>query len=304
MKLNATIIMLTVAICTLVLVLPAHAVYVTPKIGGGQVGAPMIMPEIFFDGHSVFVLDEYAQPFITFAWSAAPFLRPLVEPNEFDPNKPWKVLIGKAYNYQYGWDSALLDEYTYPFPSGSAVWVKVIDQTPFLDTYEKDNSYAPLFVTPDACGMPSPDIWMWNKGMRHNTYAVADTYYGRLSATYKVYIGNAPSDPPSPTDGEELVNAQGQPLYTPAYVTFRWIRPCPYILQGDINGDCIVDFYDYVLLANEWRNPSSAPYWADETDINQNTSVDLIDLDLLTQNWLIDCQQTPSDPQCITRPGP
>jgi hypothetical protein len=298
MKFNVmTAIILGWAIFVLVIISPVQA-YVTPKIGGGQQGGfPMIMPEIFFNGNSVLVFDEYAQPWATFAWTAAPFLRPLIPPDEFDPNKSWKVLIGKAYSFQYGWDSVFLDEITYPFPAGSAVWVKVLDQTPFLESYYKDAGYAPIFGTPDACGIPSPDIWKWDKGMRHNTYAVVDTFYGRVFADYKVYMGDY-------VTGDELVEPNGSPRYGSALVTFRWMRPCPYILQGDINGDCIVDFYDYVLLANEWRNPSSDPYWADETDINKSTSVDLIDLGLLVDNWLIDCRQTPSDPQCVPRLGP
>jgi hypothetical protein len=295
MKPNIIIAILTAVIVALIIALPAWA-YVTPKIGGGQVGAPMIMPEIFFDGHSIFVLDNSGNTFSTFAWFAAPYLRPLIEPNEFDPNK-YNVLIGKAYNFQYGWDAALLDETAYPFPGGSAVWVKVLNQSPVLDTYDKDFGYEPNFGTPDACGIPTSDIWMWNKGMRHNVYAVPDTYYGRLFADYKVYLGNADT-------GAELVDSNGNPCVASALVTFRWLRPCPYILQGDINSDCIADFYDYVLLADEWRNPSSDPYWADETDINQSTSVDLIDLGLLVDNWLIDCFQTPGNPACVPRPGP
>jgi len=297
MKFNLTVAILAMALCAIIIVPPARA-YVTPKIGGGQVSwVPMIMPEIFFDGQNIFVFDEDVLPWATLAWSAAPFLRPLVPPDEFDPNKPWKVLIGKAYNFQYGWDSALLDEVTYPFPQGSAVWVKVLEQTLVLETYYKDASYAPLFGTPDACGIPSPDIWKWDKGMRHNAYAVVDTFYGRLYADYKVYLGNAAT-------GAELVDSSGNPLYGSALVTFRWLRPCPYILEGDINYDCVVDFYDYALLADEWHNTCSAPYWCDESDIDQSTTVDFTDLDLLIQNWLIDCQQTPSDPQCVTRPGP
>jgi hypothetical protein len=297
MKLNIMIVILTLTICVITIVSPAYA-YVIPQIGGGQQsGFPMIMLEIFFDGHSIFVFDEYAQPFSTFAWSTAPFLRPLVPPAAFDPNLSWRVLIGKAYNFQYGWDSALLDETTYPFPTGSAVWVKVLDQSPVLETYYRDAAYAPLFGTLDACGIPSPNIWKWDKGMRHNTYAVADTFYGRLYADYKVYLGNA-------TTGAELVDSNGDPCFGSALVTFRWLRPCPYILQGDINGDCIVDFYDYALLADEWLNTCSSPYWCDDGDIDHSTAVDLLDLELLSQNWLIDCQETPSDPKCVTRPGP
>jgi len=297
MKLNITIVILTVAICALIIVSPAQA-YVIPQIGGGQQsGFPMVMLEIFFDGQSIFVFDTYAQPWSTLAWSAAPVLRPLVPPAAFDPNLSRRVLIGKAYNFQYGWDAGMLDEVTYPFPPGSAVWVKVLDQTPELETYYRDAAYAPIFGTPDACGIPSSNIWKWDKGMRHNTYAVADTFYGRLYANYKVYLGNAAT-------GAELVDSGGHPLYGSALVTFRWLRPCPYVLQGDINCDCIVDFYDYALLADQWHNSCSSPYWGDESDIDHSTMVDSTDLGLLTDNWLVDCLQNPSAPQCVTRPGP
>jgi hypothetical protein len=87
-------------------------------------------------------------PWPVFPWSKAPILRPLSPPNEFDPNEPWSVLIGKAYNFQYGWDSALFDEITYPTPVGSAIWVRVIRQSPVLETYFKDGAYARLFVLP------------------------------------------------------------------------------------------------------------------------------------------------------------
>ena len=109
--------------------------------------------------------------------------------------------------------------------------MKVLDQTPLLESYYKDAGYAPIFGTPDACGIPSPDIWKWDKGMRHNTYAVADTFYGRLFADYKVY-GRCDYR-------RKLVEPNGSPSYGSAQVTFRWMRPCPYILEGDINSDCI-----------------------------------------------------------------
>jgi len=294
MKFNVMILTLAAAICVVVIAAPTQA-YVTPKIGGGQEGGyPMIMPEIFFDGESMFVLDEYGQPFLTLAWSAVPILRPLVPPDAFDPCKPWAVLIGKAYNFQYGWDSALLDEYTYPFPPGSAIWLKVLNQTFELETYYKDSGYAPLFGTEEANGTPSPDIWWWNKGMRHNVYAVPEDFYGRLSATYKVYLGNA-------TTGAELVDSNNDPCFGSALVTLRWLRPCPYILQGDINSDCIVDFFDFTLLAKQWLNSCTSPYWCDECDIGHTGAVNMLDLAFLAQHWLIDCIQTPPDAACVPR---
>ena len=43
---------------------------------------------------------------------------------------------------------------------------------------------------------------------------------------------------------------------------------CQYVLAGDLNDDCKVDFRDFALTAN---------------------------------NWLIDCYQTPEDPNCVPK---
>jgi hypothetical protein len=276
----------------------AQTTYVTPKIGGDQIGhsqAPMIMPEIFFDGVGVRVVDANGLPWPAFAWSRAPVLRPLSPPNAFEPNKPWAVLTDKAYNFQYGWDSALLDNITYPFPAGSAIWIQVLRQSPELSVYFKDGGYAPLFGTPDAAGNPSPDIWTWDKRMRHNTYAVPDTFYGRLSGDYKVYLGDA-------VTGEEFVDAEGQPLYESSIVTLRWLRPCPYALQGDINSDCVVDSNDLLLLADKWMSPPCAgPDWCEGCDLDHSATIDIVDMELLMKNWLIDCRKSPLDPACQLR---
>ena len=293
-----------ITLCGTLLVLavamPAGAAYVRPKIGGAQLGhmqAPMIMPEIFFDGIGVRVLNADGQPWPVFPWSQAPILRPLVPPDEFDPNEPWAVLIGKAYNFQYGWDSALLDMVTYPFPPNMAVWIRVLDQSPEIETYFRDGLYAPLFGTPDAQGNPSPDIWMWDLRMRHNTSAVPDTFYGRLRATYEVYLGDAAT-------GDEPVDGQGQPLYESSIVTLRWLRPCPYVLMGDLNYDCIVDFSDYSILAAQWlEGACGQPYWCDECDMDQAGGVNAGDLGCLAENWLIDCLATPENPACTPRSG-
>ena len=295
--------LIEVCVClalTLVLAAAAQAqtTYVRPKIGGDQIGhtqAPMIMPEILFDGVGIRVVDADGSPWPVFAWSEAPVLRPLSPPNEFDPTEPWAVLIGKAYNFQYGWDSALLDMMTYPFPPGSAIWIKVLRQSPELTVYYKDSGYAPLFGTADAGGTPSSDIWMWDLRMRHNTYAVPDSFYGRLSGDYKVYLGDA-------VTGEEFVDADGRPLYESSVVTLRWLRPCPWALQGDINSDCVADSSDLLLLADQWMSPPcSSPSWCDDCDVDHSGAIDIVDMDLLMTNLLIDCRQSPLEPSCKPR---
>lgn len=296
MKSNVVLVTIASAICAFVIAAPARA-YVTPRIGGGQtVGYPMIMPEIYFDGQSILVFDENAQQFSMFDWHSAsmPVLRPLIPPDAFDPCMPWGVLGYKPYNYQYGWDAGLWDETSHPLPPNSGVWVKVLDQTFGLETYYKDNGYIPLFGTKDKNGVPSPDIWYWNKGMRHNAYAVPVDLYGKVDATYKVYLGNIAT-------GAELVNGSGVPIYGSGTVTFRWLRPCPYALVGDINWDCAVDILDMQLLAEQWLNTCASPAWCDDADINQTGSVNLADFAKLANNWLVDCLATPLDTACMPR---
>ena len=294
MKFKVMIVTAVTTICALIIAAPTGA-YVWPMIGGSQVEGDMIMPEIWLDGTIIRVSDEYWQPWPVFAWSQSPFLRPLVEPNEFNPAAPWAVLTGKAYNWQYGWDSGLLNEYP---PLGSDFWLKVLYQTPGLETYWGDSTYAPIFGTLDSQGNPTPDIWKWNMGMMHNVYAVPESFYGRLFATYKIYIGDS-------TTGDELVDSNGQPIYQSTTVTFRWLRPCLYILQGDLNADCIVDFLDFSIVTNQWLDSTcTAPYWCDEADIGKTGAVNMNDFDLLSGKWLTDCHQTPSDPCCSPRPGP
>lgn len=275
---------------------PMHAGYVRPKIGGAQIGhtqAPMIMPEIFFDGAGIRVVNADGLSWPVFHWCEAPVLRPLTPPDEFDPNEPWAVLTGKAYNFQYGWDSALIDDVTYPFPARSAIWIELLEQSPELEVYYKDGGYAPIFGTPDADGDPSSDIWMWDKRMRHNTYAVEDSFYGRLSGDYKVYLGDAAT-------GEEYVDSNGLPLYESASVRLRWLRPCPYTLQGDINSDCVVDSNDLLLLADAWLSPPcSDPDWCEGCDVDHSGAIDILDMQLLMEHWLIDCRKSPLDPACI-----
>jgi len=45
-------------------------------------------------------------------------------------------------------------------------------------------------------------------------------------------------------------------------------QPCLYLLAGDLNDDCNVDFYDFALMA---------------------------------ANWLIDCDITPDNPACVPK---
>jgi hypothetical protein len=166
---------------------------VTPKIGGGAVtitGVGLIDVDVSFDGTNLAV-DVPSD--------STPLLRPLGAGYAFQSGTSWDLaLTGKAYNYQYGWNA---DDSLSTLPSGSAVWVQLLDETAGLQTYYRPDYTAIL---------PSGgDIWEWNLGMQHNAYTVLAPTQSVYTADYKVYIGDA-------TTGVPLSG------YGSANATFTW----------------------------------------------------------------------------------
>lgn len=65
---------------------------------------------------------------------------------------------------------------------------------------------------------------------------------------------------------------------------------CP---EFDISGaqwegvkDCRVDLNDFALLANQWFEACSGPYWCGGGDLNRNGEIELIDLMMLSSEWM------------------
>lgn len=180
---------------TLLLAVPLQAAYVTPQMGGGQVammgGAPMKHLDISFDGTNISVhIDETV---------ATPMLRPLTEPDEFDPAQAWAVLTDKAYNFQYGWNPGGFIS----LPNGSGIWIELLSTDAELETYARPPASEPAYTSLfENVG----DKWRWTGAMTHNVYAVLDPSQSSYSATYRVYIGDA-------TTGE-LLDGYGSDIVT------------------------------------------------------------------------------------------
>jgi hypothetical protein len=59
------------------------------------------------------------------------------------------------------------------------------------------------------------------------------------------------------------------------------------LYDGDIDINCKVDFYDFVVLGDYWLDDScSEPDWCEGADIDWSTSVDIEDLYTLAKDWL------------------
>lgn len=76
---------------------------------------------------------------------------------------------------------------------------------------------------------------------------------------------------------------------------------CPYVLEGDIDDNCKVDFFDLDLLAGEWLNVCDSSTWCNNCDINQSYMVDFADFATIAENWLIDCYAEPGNPACVPK---
>jgi len=76
---------------------------------------------------------------------------------------------------------------------------------------------------------------------------------------------------------------------------------CPYALEGDIDDNCKVDFFDLDLLASEWLNNCDSSTWCNNCDINQSSMVDFADFATMAANWLIDCYAEPENPACVPK---
>lgn len=225
----------------------ANGSFVSPKIGGGQVGSgsedPQLMIHIHvgYDGSSSRV-EVGADPGIA-------ALVPLSEPDEFDPAKPWGVLGSKAYNFQYGWLASSLD---FP-PNGAWLWIEQISATPGLEVYQRppaSPAYDPIFGTAD-----SSTRWRWSGAMTHNVYAVQDPMLNLYEAEYRVYIGD---------------DVTGEPWqgYTPAEITLQF--DATPILEADFDDDRDVDGDDLLIWQQHYGESENATKSLGDADVDND----------------------------------
>lgn len=239
---------------------PADAQYVTPQMGGGQIGlanAPMKHADVTFDGVEINVhVDDSV---------GTPTLVPLDDPFEFEPEQPWSVLDGRAYNFQYGWNPGGFIS----LPPTAWIWIEQVEATSGLEVYQRppaQPSYERIFNTDGS-------VWRWPGSMTHNVYAIARPRQDVFEATYRVYVGDD-------VTGEELVDSDEQPRYGADVVTFRFDLD----LIGDFDESGFLDAPDIDILG---EHVGTGAYDA-ELDLNGDEV--LSDLD--RQFWITELVAT------------
>jgi len=72
----------------------------------------------------------------------------------------------------------------------------------------------------------------------------------------------------------------------PSFLAVDNINLCTPPEHGNINGDCVVDFTDFAVLAENWLQPCSYPYWCNKADLDHSQTVDQNDLQGIARHWL------------------
>lgn len=231
------------------------AAYVIPQMGGGSVGqasAPMKHADIHLFGQQLFIsLDNSI---------AMPKLRELTPPDEFDPNQPWNVLNGKAYNFQFGWNPAGFIS----LPFDAAIWIEQINSSSELEIYDRSPAtlgYEPIFGTDN-----SSTKLRWSGSMTHNAYAVENPKNESYFAEYLVYVG----------DSESGIAIES---YQSATIRFDFAFDLP--LLGDYNQDGSVTAEDYQVWVDQYGQSGDSLV----ADGNQDGVVNAADFTIWQDNY-------------------
>jgi hypothetical protein len=91
--------------------------------------------------------------------------------------------------------------------------------------------------------------------------------------------------------------SSGYTSYAPVAVV---PEPCMFDLAGDLNDDCRVDFIDLKVFSEQWLLPPGLPS-ADIWPSGGDNTVNFQDFAVMAENWLIDCQASPSNPACVPK---
>jgi hypothetical protein len=78
------------------------------------------------------------------------------------------------------------------------------------------------------------------------------------------------------------------------------LKGCLFVLAGDVNDDCKVDFADLKILREQWLQLPGLPS-ADIWPSGGDDIINLEDFAVIAENWLIDCQMNPSNPACVPK---
>jgi hypothetical protein len=66
-------------------------------------------------------------------------------------------------------------------------------------------------------------------------------------------------------------------------------------IPGDLNGDCLVDILDIMLVASHWNTAAGDPTYDARCDLNGDARVDIVDIMMVAAQWNQHCSSSPPD---------
>jgi hypothetical protein len=203
----------------------AKDIIVNPSRGGGLTNTPMVHADVFFDA-------QQKKLSVVVATNDKPKLRPLPDGYAFDPQSKYRVMQGKAYNYQFAWNPGGLIS---P-PAGAAIWIECMQATPGLETYDGPGNKTenpPRPYTPIFGSAGSPKIWKWYGRMAHNTYALRNPITNVITAEYRLFFGD------SNTGSREAYMDYAETTATLTWEIDPPVFVTPYLAGGQAYGEMI-----------------------------------------------------------------
>ena len=87
----------------------------------------------------------------------------------------------------------------------------------------------------------------------------------------------------------KLSDAAGQ-IYTDVYTHSAQITV--QTLEGDLNGDCVVDISDIMMVVAAWGLSEGQPGWDPRLDLDNNGVIDISDIMMVVRHWGETCQDS------------
>jgi hypothetical protein len=123
---------------------------------------------------------------------------------------------------------------------------------------------------------------VWNMaGLTHGV-----SFHGASLAVAESWFDQNPAQPTSPWP--DIMDAVRISSYA-AWINAIIAADCNSPVQGDLNGDCRVDFFDFAVFANQWLRTdcASGNNFCNGADFQPDANVNFFDLLIFAQNWLV-----------------
>jgi len=126
-------------------------------------------------------------------------------------------------------------------------------------------------------------------------------YVGAISNNYGGEFWGFVSD--TPFTAVTLIGATGTNQQNYKLDNMVYCPNCPYLLAGDLNDDCRVDLPDFAIMGACWLSSTADAQWNEACDIAipADGTINLLDLAVLTGNWLTNCRINSAEPVCTPK---